>query len=144
MVYYLMNDYQVIIIIGLPGSGKTTYSDTNEELKDCIIFDDFIRYFWKGYVMKSIKNNDKVCLIDPRLCMFDVFKRYISKIEKYVSRDKIKLVIFDNNPDQCLLNIKDRDNRKGIDRTILEYSKVYNIDHYKDWICHTIPVFMTN
>src|SRR5205085_12093856 len=100
-----MSNHQVLIIIGLPGCGKTTYS---QHLNDYIIFDDFINKFYDGFAIKAIQLGKSICLIDPRLCINNIFCKYIREIEKYIERENIKLVLFENNPDQCLRNIKSR------------------------------------
>lgn len=128
---------KIILIIGLPASGKTTFS---KDLTDYIIFDDFIRSFYNGKVIEEIIKKNKVCLIDPRLCMFNVFTNIINDICKY--EKDIGLILFENNLEKSLNNSKKRrlndlklslNNIKDNEAMIIcikKYSKIYSLDNY--------------
>ena len=131
-------DHKLIIIIGLPGSGKTTYMTT---LDTYVIFDDFLDQFFNGRVISAIKNKENVCIADPRLCLFDVFTRIIDELERYIDRTNIKLIQFENNPELCVENISLRnDNRKGIIQSIYVYSTRYILSNYEKWDYIILPV----
>lgn len=134
-------NHKIVIIIGLPGSGKTTYANT---LTNYLIFDDFIRDFYNGEIIKFIKMGKYVCLNDPRLCIMNVFNRYIKEILTFVSIKDIHLILFENNPDICLKNIDNRiDNRKGIKQSINQYSLYYDLNNYQKY-SHTIKAVYSN
>lgn len=122
----------LIIIIGLPGSGKTTLASS--KYKDYKLFDDFIFNFYNGEVISAIQSGDNVCLTDPRLCLPDIFNRYIETLQQYINKQNIKLIVFKNNPEQCKLNKPCRT------PTINKYTKFYNIDTYKDFDVEEINV----
>lgn len=144
-------DKQIIIIIGLPGSGKTTFS---KQFKDHIIFDDFISKFYDGKVMETIKMNNKICLIDPRLCMYNIFQRIIDKILKITDKQNIHLILFKNDINKCIHNIKKRqiehDNNENNDKinihivnekTLYSYAKEYDLKNYNDFESTIIDVY---
>lgn len=124
-------DYQVIMVIGLPASGKSTYI---KHLQNYLLCDDFITTFFNGEVLKKISEGHKVCLSDPRLCMMRVFEDVIRKIKPYTPT--IKLILFENNPEKCIINSRTRnDKRDGqkMEQCILNYSKVYLLENYKNY-----------
>ncbi|AFX93083.1 hypothetical protein CE11_01057 [Megavirus courdo11] len=144
-------DQQLIIVIGLPGSGKTSWCKNQ-----CgyIIFDDFISTFYDGKLISALVDNSNVCINDPRICIFDIFVRHINIIEKYINRNNIYLVLFENNPKQCIINANNRIENKynsmntfnpkqkilekqRLEFNITEYTKKYSIDNYLKWN-HTI------
>ena len=125
---------QLIIVIGLPGSGKTTMCQKLQTLNGYIIFDDFINNFYDGELLDTIQSGNKVCINDPRLCQHIIFEKYISIFKKYVNHDNIYLILFENNPNQCIKNVLQRNNNKvGIINTIKNNSKMYSTDNYTKW-----------
>lgn len=125
------NNISLIILIGLPASGKTTYY--NEIIDNTYKFyDDFITDIYDGNLLKDIKNNLKLCISDPRLCNFDTFKQIMKEIEKYITKDKIKIILFPNNKLSCLINASKR-NKKNVNNMIEIYSSLYKIENYLDY-----------
>jgi cytidylate kinase len=127
----------MLIIIGLAGSGKTTYFQQNLSNK-YELFDDFISNFFDGEIIKKI--NEEICLIDPRLCDFEMFKNVMIEIEKYIDRSKIKLLLFENNPEGCILNSRMR-HKKNVEKMIEIYSKKYDLDNYRDYDYEILKVY---
>jgi predicted kinase len=127
----------MLIIIGLAGSGKTTYFQQNLSNK-YELFDDFVSNFFDGEVIEKI--NEEICLIDPRLCNFELFKEIMMEIEKYIDRSKIKLLLFENNPEGCLANSRMRQ-KKNVEKMIEIYSKKYDLDNYRDYDYEILKVY---
>ena len=127
----------MLIIIGLAGSGKTTYFQENLSNK-YELFDDFISNFFNGEIIEKI--NEEICLIDPRLCDFEIFKNIMTEIEKYIDRSKIKLILFENNPERCLVNSRMRQ-KKNVEKMIEIYSKKYDLDNYRDYDYEILKVY---
>lgn len=115
----------LVIIIGLPGSGKTTLA--LKKYSDFLIHDDFLFNFYNGEVINHIKLNYNVCLTDPRLCFFKIFDQCMESIEKVIDKNNIKILLFENNPEQCILN------KPNETETIRKYSKSYNINNYSSF-----------
>ena len=121
------------IIIGLPCSGKT-YLSKEFQKNGYVIYDDFITNFYNGQLLND--NSEKICINDPRLCNYQTFLKFI----EYFQNKKIELILFENNPDQCLINLKKRkDGRKGVDNSIIFLSKKYDLNNYKE--CTILKVF---
>jgi hypothetical protein len=127
----------MIIIIGLAGSGKTSYFQKNL-IDKYELFDDFISNFFNGEIIEKI--NDEICLIDPRLCDYNLFKRIMIEIEKFINKSQIKLILFENNPEKCLINAQTR-NKKNVSKMIEIYSKRYDLNNYLDYNHEIIKVY---
>ncbi len=122
---------KVILIIGLPGSGKTTYA---KSLTNYLICDDFITHAYNGKWLRSIKDDNQVCLIDPRLCSYSIFDRYMKKILTVVDREDIKLIIFDKSIEECYSNVVNRnDGRKITKEYLIQLNIKYNLNNYREW-----------
>lgn len=121
---------KLLIIIGLPGSGKTTYF--NENLKDKYEFyDDFISNIIDGKLICEIKKKEKdICIADPRLCNYSIFTKVMKLIEEIIDKSNISLILFENNKDKCFINSKKRKN-KNVEKTIEFLSNIYNHENYK-------------
>jgi hypothetical protein len=145
--HIIIMDKLCIIVIGLPFSGKTTWTENN--VSEHIIYDDFITHYYNGEVIKACRSKSPICIIDPRLCIPDLFRKYITVMHECYGPDNIQLILFENNPTLCLANINKGqsplltsvkgaeapfaniriDNRKNIPNTITNYTSLYNIDH---------------
>ena len=133
----------LIILIGLPASGKTSYF--NSYLKDNYDFyDDFISSFFNGILINKIKedNTKNICICDPRLCNFELFIRIMNIILPLIDKNDIKLLLFENNKEACLKNAKNRN--KNVNNTIELYSKIYDINKYNNYNMEIIEVYKNN
>jgi hypothetical protein len=115
------------IIIGLPASGKTTYY--NKYLSHLKFYDDFISTFFDNELIEDLDEGIDICITDPRLCDIKRFRDYMKIFRKYVKQEDIKLILFMNNPENCLLNAKKR-GIKRVENMIKIYSYIYNHESY--------------
>lgn len=115
---------QIIMIIGLPGSGKTYLS--NKYSDEYIIYDDYLSTIWNGKLVHDIETGRKVCINDPRLCGVQTFTREFQKYVKLVGAENIQIITFENNPQQCALNKPDRK------YDIEKFSKIYDLKNYEN------------
>ena len=133
----------LIIVIGLPASGKTTYCTTN--YPEYTLYDDYLNTIHNNTLLQhlqntnnSVNNNSKVIINDPRLCDTTVFKQQVNNILQYIPLSNIQFILFENTPDQCILNSQLRnDNIKDINlkQQILTYSQNYDpYDEILDYI----------
>ena len=116
----------IIVLIGLPCSGKTTFL---KNLKSYEIYDDFISTIYNGELFEALEdpNKKKICVADPRLCNYDTFKKYIKIFE---NKHNVLLILFENNPVKCLKNLQTRDTQKNVTKEIKFLSEIYNISRY--------------
>jgi hypothetical protein len=80
-------------------------------------------------LIDCLESNEKVIINDPRLCNYDTFGRYMELFEDNVVKDDILIVLFENNLKFSLENIGKKNSKKSI----VYYSKIYNIDNYKKY-----------
>lgn len=127
----------VIIVVGLPVSGKSIYIKNNSI--DCdIIYDNFITKFNNKKIimnLKNDKNDKKIYLIDPRLCNFKTFSKYVEYIQEYVEKKDISLILFKNEKNKCLENLqKYRNNNQSLYKSIINfYSNIYDLNNYSEY-----------
>lgn len=96
----------IIFIIGLPGSGKTSLIE--ERFKDKKVFDDFLSSIDISSIINWIKNHptEDVIFSDPRLTNSGTFKSFVSACSSVFHGSNINLTMFDNNYERCMFNIK--------------------------------------
>jgi ABC-type molybdenum transport system ATPase subunit/photorepair protein PhrA len=110
---------RVLMIMGLPGSGKSTLS---RSLKDFDVFDDFVQTFGRSRRVKMcLDSGRRVCLVDPRLCMQSVYDDVVSRLTQIVHIHDIHVITFANNPEQCVRNAHAR----GLPRDVNVKSMVH-------------------
>ena len=100
---------QLIIVVGLPGSGKSHYLGTlNEDWK---IYDDFYDVPTNIlFIIEDLSKGRKVAISDPRLSSWTSFEELYSKLKFYIkNKSQIKVVLFKYDLEKCLANLNKRD-----------------------------------
>lgn len=134
----------LIIVIGLPGSGKTHLCQQLHDDHDYAIFDDFITYFFNNELVQHLQKGHKTCINDPRLCNPITFDKYINIFKQIIDLDQIHIVLFENNPESCIKNVIHRN--KYIDqftKNIWFYTRFYDLHNYQQYN-HTIELVFDN
>ncbi len=115
----------ITFIIGLPGSGKTSYASLNMKNDKSTIFDDFITLFATGEITRILKDKStkisNVVLIDPRLCKVTEFIKFYSYVKQFVTIESIYVIFFENDPQKCVFN------KPNLKTTIMDFSEKYMI-----------------
>jgi len=139
------NKITLTIIIGLPCSGKTQYmknfnskkyDDVLNNLADNIFIQDLM-------YMNTQKMNEHIIVNDPRLCDSLVFDNFIKILLDYIPKENIDLVLFKNNPELCLKNYGNMDDKRDVIDFINQYKSIYDVNHksYNDFKKKIIPIW---
>jgi len=121
---------KLIIIIGLPGSGKFCYlEDLCKKREVQYIYDDFHANAFNDSrkvvgsqhfcaLISHLKNGEDCAISDVAFCKNTRLKEVIDETMKEAKDvKKIELIYFKNEPENCIQNIKAR-NRKSSDKEI--------------------------
>ena len=148
---------EILITIGLPGSGKTHYIHNvlSKKGETLITFDDWGRKKWGNYfvpnpegefidddrygdLIKEIKNlRGKIIVSGAQFCDHD----FLCKSEYYLKSQfpnlKIRRIYFENNLEKSISNIiyRDKDVNGGHFKTTVDgekWSKWYMGDHFEN------------
>lgn len=116
---------EIIIIVGLPGSGKTYLANKEYVPRGYILIDDpSSETFDVGKPQLDKAKNYVIC--DPHLCSSSAREMAILIFEKLGF--EVKYIYFENNVNKAYSNIKNRnDKRKVSINTIKWFSENYTI-----------------
>ena len=121
---------RIIIIVGLPGSGKTYLAKRLVDKMQGVLLDDVNNHGGLDTIKQYInKQAPQIIITDPHLCRREAqlfAKKFFSD---YTMQYMVEWIFFENNVEACLKNIKRR-TKKGDARNVsgmLHVSKTYFI-----------------
>ena len=114
---------EVICIVGLPGSGKTTTAKSICQYNDVLL--DDIKNINDLYSALRFcdRSNGKVIITDPNFCILENRK----SAENILKFHTVRWIFFENDPVKCLNNVKHRDDGRPVEESIKFYTKRYDI-----------------
>lgn len=125
----------IILIIGLPGSGKTHLGQKLQcELPKSLFIDDASSTLF-NYEIWNLANScdyENIILADCYLC---ISAHLEAALNMFINHN-VTRIYFENNPEQCLKNVQNRDNR-NVDGWIKYLAVEYIIPHN----VNMIPVY---
>jgi hypothetical protein len=108
---------KIVLVVGLPGSGKTYYlndiKQTNNQIK---VIDDII-----SLDQIPLEFDGDIYISDIHFCLENTRMYAIKFISKMFPNRKIELVYFENNVDQCIINVKNRNDDRIISDTFMKH-----------------------
>ena len=141
----------LIILIGLPGSGKTTYGKMLEEsIKNSVLYDDIEMV---NSTINRIKQDlilgKKVIVTNPRFCIATSYYDFINRLNLCDVNHSIVTYCFIPDINSSIYNIKQREsyNKKKMNafiESIHNYSKHYTTDfisHAYRYNCKKIQTY---
>ena len=114
--------YKIILVIGLPASGKTTWSKKYAHENNFILIDDPKSF--ENDILPYLKQDKNLIITDPHLCNKKVLDKAIEKILS-IKDCIIEKVFFENDKDKALKNALTRKDKK-VESFIKELSKIYD------------------
>lgn len=109
----------IVLVIGLPGSGKTHYLSSLSD-DQWLKIDDPMENITLPISEKNI------AIADVNFIFPDVLEKAKQKLVDFYGDVVIDYVYFENNPDKCLNNAKHRNDGRKVENFIKSFHKYYN------------------
>lgn len=121
---------KIIIITGLPGSGKTTLSQ-QYALKGYHLVDDLSISINNDFsklkpFLQELNHYEEIVLNDCHLCVAQNQEVFLKLLDEVLPEHQQKWIFFDNNKEHAMSNMLGRNTHKA-DITIRNLSKLYSI-----------------
>lgn len=118
---------RVTFIVGLPGSGKTTYiADRMDSFEDSVVLDDLN----VGNAFKSTKVLNEAIASGKDIVIADcylVFRETRARAIEIFKGFEQEWIFFENDPAACMENVKERADGRAVASTIMHFTKGYYI-----------------
>ena len=134
---------RLILVLGLPASGKTTicgayFGDKRVHLIDDALFQSDLEF----QLAAMLETGRTVVLNDPRFCYLNNFQAIFNLAVKFLaSASQIAVIYFANNKEQCLSNAHRNGLGKDIERMHVYYDATIAYVESLDCMKHLVPVF---
>ena len=113
---------QIILIIGLPASGKSTLARRLKKKSDVILDDP--NHYWDIYSY-GIRTKGTLYITDPRLCIPRFLFSARKEIEKIFPFVGIEIIKIPNDKEKAIRQAKSRGDYQRVKSSIESFSKLY-------------------
>ena len=115
-----MDMYNILLFVGLPGSGKTHLAnkicdivvDDITDLSQLPTYEDF------GYYVLGVT--------DVNFCDELILEKAINTLKSKYENHSIGIVYFENDPDKCRKNVEYRNDGRNVEGTIRRFKNIYH------------------
>jgi len=122
---------QVVLVVGLPGSGKTHLAVMDYVTRGYVLVDDPKDM---GVIIEAIRIHDKVVMTDPHLTRESVRRAAYQWLE--ARGCEVTAVYFANDPEKAAKNVDQRRDGRG-PINVMTFSRFYEIPEGVE----TLPVY---
>lgn len=136
-----MDDKKIILIVGLPGSGKTHLGEQLIQQYPSSIFIDDISVMVDSLTVlnDAIQSYDTIIISDTQCCIPEMLKQAKEYLEKTYPDISKMVLFFENNPKQCIQNVQLRNDGREVFQSIKNLAIIY-----KPEAEHLLPVYQGN
>lgn len=126
-------NYKFVMIVGLPGSGKTTLAEKMyaEAPHGSYLADDFSLHMEEHLAAIDLSQTDVVIVTDPSLCAItcqEQAEHSILEIFELLPQNvAFEWIYFENDMEACLVNSKRAPKPGGVDNFTRQLAKTYKI-----------------
>gem|GEM_PF-4634464 len=111
--------YNIVLFVGLPGSGKTYHANR----MDAIIVDDI--FDLAQLPSLEVLGQKDLAITDINFCKKSTLELARGILKEKYPRFSIHTIYFENNPEQCIKNVIYRDDNRKVFGAIDMLKKVY-------------------
>ena len=115
---------KVILIVGLPGSGKTHLARKLVQNQGLKLFDDIDSL---DQLFCALKNQESCIITDPNLCDPSIRAKALKILKENFEELTLEWIFFKNDPESCRKNVAFRNDGRDVEATIKRFSKVYEV-----------------
>lgn len=124
---------ELIVVVGLPGAGKTSHVLQN--YCGYTIFDDAETPISNvEYIIKTLYEGKKVCMIEPRFTDYSIYQKVIrEKFLPLIDESRIRTILFNKDVENSRINNERRIEKTQKERclTRVAYTRIKNITQAK-------------
>ena len=118
---------KITMIVGPPGAGKTFLGNTMKDIFNIPFIDDISIPGQLDLFEYNLKLGKDVIIADVFFCLEAERLKAVNFIHKLIQNVEIEWIYFENDPEKCLKNVKQRADGRAVEGLIRHLTKEYKI-----------------